>query len=328
MSPPLLPGGSLLAKMRLWLLLGLSLPQRPTLGFQVVPLPSLPHPVPPSMASGASPLSPSTAGISAVIKPLARLTPAIWHDHYSGEEATREDSPLKMFVRHAIAALTRGGGAAYSEELQLIAEKLAVQLNAQAQRTELPSCDTVEGYTFYTLWSRGRAIEVLEEDFHRTITWLELIRETLSAADTMPLKKADRVTVPVFDVKEHAGLVALVLDCMADGLRDEAVILERRLRNKDMRSPLWLATTPEEDGSIPTVVWEEGSGPEEEEQQGDLREVDEAIESLSAEELQNAQSIAREMRMEDQRSQLDVVVVCEAYRCWKSSPRADESANG
>lgn len=58
------------------------------------------------------------------------------------------------------------------------------------------------------------------------------------------------LSAPALDVTSVSGLVSLTIDCMKDGLSDEAAILQRHLKSPDFGHPLLRLASP-----TSTEVW-------------------------------------------------------------------------
>eukprot|EP00904_Undaria_pinnatifida_P006337 jgi/Undpi1/2833/HiC_scaffold_14.g06210.m1 len=113
------------------------------------------------------------------------------------------------------------------------------------------------------------------------------------------------VELPPSDVRTLSGLVALTVSCLEDGLTDEATILQRHLRSPDFGHPLLrLASPSSTDVDFPHM-------PDEDEESPEMRL---AEDELTDEHLALGERGAKELMHDRRRSQLDVYLICAAYR--------------
>ncbi|CAM9471753.1 unnamed protein product [Choristocarpus tenellus] len=110
-------------------------------------------------------------------------------------------------------------------------------------------------------------------------------------------------------VESVVGLVSLVVDCLEDGMNDEAVVFQRHLLGKECGHPLLQNAAPSTtEVVLPFTIDEE-----------DEEELLQSEVELGEEELALGEREAKEMLYDRRRAQLDVYLLCAAYRAYKEA---------
>ncbi|CAM9213498.1 unnamed protein product [Hapterophycus canaliculatus] len=119
------------------------------------------------------------------------------------------------------------------------------------------------------------------------------------------------------DVRTISGLVSLAVDCLKDGLSDEATIMQRHFRSPDFGHPLLrLASPSANDPDHPHMPDDPEMNPA----------LSRAEEELTEDQLVQGERRAKELMHDRRRAQLDVYLICAAYR--KFQPLAAAGGNG
>ncbi|CAN0378880.1 unnamed protein product [Pylaiella littoralis] len=112
-------------------------------------------------------------------------------------------------------------------------------------------------------------------------------------------------------VQTVSGLVALTIDCLEDGMSDEATILQRHVNSPDFGHPLLrLASPSDSDPDHPHM-------PDDPEMNPALLRADE---ELTDDDLALGERGAKELMHDRRRAQLDVYLICAAYRQYLPPP--------
>ncbi|CAN0267963.1 unnamed protein product [Ectocarpus sp. 8 AP-2014] len=118
------------------------------------------------------------------------------------------------------------------------------------------------------------------------------------------------------DVRTVSGLVSLTIACLEEGMSDEATILQRHLQSPDFGHPLLRLASPS--GNEP----DHPHLPDDPEMNPELLR---AEEELTEEHLALGERGAKELMHDRRRAQLDVYLICAAYR--RNLPEVDDAAS-